>query len=177
MAEPSKHTYSGDVVNVETRHEESDVNVRALIWFMVVFIIFAAVTHVALYLLYRFYRNMERGEAANAPISSVAMPRDADVPPTPHLQPFPTRMPNEEVVPPTRNTPVTDMIDMRASEEQRLNSYGWVDKQHGIAHIPISEAKKLALQSGVYQVNPGIQQPGTQATPQPGNPIPPQPKQ
>ena len=151
---PSKHTYSGNVVNVETRHEDSDVNVRALIWFMVIFIIFAAVTHVGLYLLYRFYRNIERGAAANAPLSSVAMPQGADVPPTPRLQPFPNRMPNNEVVPPTRNTPVIDMADMRAGETQRLGTYGWVDKQHGVVHIPIEQAKKLALQSGVYQVSP-----------------------
>lgn len=169
--QPAKHTYSGDVVNPETHHEESDVNVRALIWFMVAFIIFAAVTHVGLYLLYRFYRSIERGAAANAPISSVAMPQGADVPPTPHLQPFPTRMPNTEVVPPTHSTPVVDMADMRASESERLNTYGWVDKQHGVAHIPINEAKKLALQSGVYQVNFG--NPTTQ---QPGNPVTPQPK-
>src|ERR1043166_8570383 len=127
---PSKHTYSGDVVvNVETHHEESDVNVRALIWFMVVFIVFAAVPPVGLYLLYRFYRNIERGAAANAPISSVAMPQGADVPPTPRLQPFPNRMPNNDVVPPTRNTPVTDMADMRESNNQRLGTYGWVDKR------------------------------------------------
>lgn len=160
----SKHTYSGEVANVETRHEESDVNVRALIWFMVIFIVFAAVTHVGLYLLYRFYRNMERGAAANAPLSSVAMPQGADVPATPRLQPFPTRLPNNEVVPPTRNTPVVDMIDMRTSNDQHLATYGWVDKQHGVVHIPIEQAKKLALQSGVYQVNPG-----NQATQQPGN--------
>ena len=157
--QPSKHTYSGDVVNVETRHEDSDVNVRALIWFMVIFIVFAAVTHVGLYLLYRFYRNIERGAAANAPISSVAMPQGADVPPTPRLQPFPNRMPNNELVPPTRNTPVVDMIDMRESENQRLATYGWVDKQHGVVHIPIEQAKKLALQSGIYQVNLGTPQP------------------
>ena len=160
--QPSKHTYSGDVVNVETHHEESDVNVRALIWFMVIFIVFAAVTHVGLYLLYRFYRNIERGEAANAPLSSVALPQNADVPPTPRLQPFPNRMPNNEVVPPTRNTPVTDMVDMRTSENQHIATYGWVDKQHGVVHIPIEEAKKQALQSGVYQVNPG-----TPTTPKP----------
>ena len=150
---PSQHTYSGDVVNVETRHEDSDVNVRALIWFMVVFIVFAAVTHVGLYLLYRFFRNQERGAAANAPISSVAMPQGADVPATPRLQPFPNRLPNNEVVPPTHSTPVVDMIEMRASNDQRLATYGWVDKQHGVVHIPIEQAKKLALQSGVYQVN------------------------
>ncbi|HEV8432010.1 MAG TPA: hypothetical protein VGR95_01260 [Thermoanaerobaculia bacterium] len=161
---PSEHTYSGDVVNVETHHEESDVNVRALIWFMVIFIVFAAVTHVGVYLLYRFFRNMERGVAANAPLSAVAMPQGADVPPTPRLQPFPNRMPNNDVVPPTRSTPVTDMIDMRESENQRLGTYGWVDQQHGVVHIPIEQAKKLALQSGVYQVNPGTQPPS--------NPVP-----
>jgi hypothetical protein len=150
----TKHTYSGDVANVETRHEESDVNVRALIWFMVIFIVFAAVTHAGLYLLYRFYRNLEGGAKANPPISSVAMPRDANVPVTPRLQPFPNRMPNNETVPPTANTPVVDMVEMRESENQRLNTYGWVDQQHGIAHIPIEEAKKRALQSGVYQVTP-----------------------
>jgi len=150
----TKHTYSGDVANVETRHEESDVNVRALIWFMVIFIVFAAVTHAGLYLLYRFYPNLEGGAKANPPISSVAMPRDANVPVTPRLQPFPNRMPNNETVPPTANTPVVDMIAMRESESQRLNTYGWVDQQHGIAHIPIEEAKKRALQSGVYQVTP-----------------------
>jgi len=150
----TKHTYSGDVATVETRHEESDVNVRALIWFMVIFIVFAALTHAGLYLLYRFYRNLEGGAKANPPISSVAMPRDANVPVTPRLQPFPNRMPNNETVPPTANTPVVDMIAMRESESQRLNTYGWVDQQHGIAHIPIEEAKKRALQSGVYQVTP-----------------------
>ena len=151
----STHTYSGDVANVETRHEESDVNVRALIWFMVIFIVFAAVMHIGIYLLYRFYRNMERGAAANAPISAVAAPQGADIPATPRLQPFPNRLPDNEVVPPTRSTPVVDMLEMRESNDQHLATYGWVDKQHGVVHIPIEQAKKLALQSGVYQYNPG----------------------
>ena len=146
---PGHHTYAGDVVNVETKHEESDVNVRALIWFMVGFVIFAAVTHLGLLLLFKFFANMERGEAANAPISAVAMPQGADVPPAPRLQPFRTN----QTLPPYGNTPVTDMADMRASELSRLNSYGWVDKQHGIVRIPIEDAKRLALQSGIYQLN------------------------
>ena len=56
-------------------------------------------------------------------------------------------------MPPYGNTPVTDMADMRASELSRLNSYGWVDKQRGIVRIPIEDAKRLAIQSGIYQVN------------------------
>src|SRR5437762_4227607 len=166
MADIERHTYSGNVANPETHHEDSDVNVRALLWFMVIFLIFAAVTHAGLYVLYRFFVSMERGAAANAPISSVAMPRGADVPPVPRLQPFPNRMPTNQVLPPNRNTPVTDMSYMRSSESSQLNSYGWVDKQHGVVRIPIEEAKKLALQSGVYQVNSG-----NPATGQPGKPV------
>ena len=59
----TKHTYSGDVANVETRHEESDVNVRALLWFVAIFIAFAAVTHVALWLMFKFFVQLERGES------------------------------------------------------------------------------------------------------------------
>jgi hypothetical protein len=179
MAEerPSTHTYSGSVANPETHHEETDVNVRALLWFMVAFLVFAALTHTGLFLLFKFFRNMERGAAANAPISSVAMPQGADVPPSPRLQPFQTRMPNNEVMSPTSNTPVTDMADMRKGETTQLSNYSWVDKQHGIVRIPIEEAKKLALQSGIYQVNAGTPVTGTPATGnpatgQPGNPTP-----
>jgi hypothetical protein len=42
-----------------------------------------------------------------------------------------------------RTTPVTDLADMRAAEEKALSTYGWVDKQQGVVHIPIEEAKKL----------------------------------
>src|SRR6266704_3551627 len=166
MAEqkPSTHTYSGSVANPETHHEETDVNVRALLWFMVVFLVFAALTHTGLFLLFKFFRNMERGAAANAPISSVAMPQGADLPPLPRLQPFKTRMPNNEVMPPTSNTPVTDMAGMRNSEMTQLSNYSWIDKQHGIVRIPIEEAKKLALQSGIYQVNSGNPATGNPAT-------------
>lgn len=150
---PARHTYAGDVVNVETKHEESDVNIRALIWFMIGFVVFAAVAHFGLLLLFKFFANMERGEAANAPLSSVAMPQGADVPPTPRLQPFQTRMAGNQTIPPYRSTPVTDMVDMRANELSQLNSYGWVDRQHGVVRIPIEDAKKLALQSGIYQLN------------------------
>jgi hypothetical protein len=161
---PGHHTYSGDVVNVETQHEESDVNVRALIWFMVVFVVFAAVTHLGLWLLFKFFANNERGEKANPPISAVAVPQGADVPPAPRLQPFKTTTSGNEPLPPYHNTPVTDMVEMRSSELARLNSYGWVDRQHGIVRIPIEEAKRLALQSGMYQVNTGAAPPPAPTT-------------
>jgi hypothetical protein len=147
MPDTTHRTYHDEeIVNPETHHEESDVNVRALLWFVAIFIVFAAVTHFALLMLFKFFVQVERGNISNAPLTSMQRPPDMDVPQTPRLQPFPTP------APPYRSTPVTDMEEMRAHEEAILNNYGWVDKQKGIVHIPIEQAKKEALQSGVFRI-------------------------
>jgi hypothetical protein len=135
-----------DIVNPETHHEKSDVNVRALLWAVVIFIVFAAVTHVVLFLQFQLYRSLFRGKTANAPLTSVARPADANVPPEPRLQPFVTRNVAGTDNPPNTNTPVTDMEQMRAAEEQALNNPGWVDKQRGIVRLPIEVAKQIAVQ-------------------------------
>src|SRR5438552_7635174 len=126
MPDTTHRTYHDEeIVNVETRHEESDVNVRALLWFVVIFIAFGVLTHFTLLMLFKFYVQLERGNVSNAPLTSMQRPPDMDVPQTPRLQPFPTATPNT-VIPPYRSTPVTDMEDMRAHEEAILNHYGWV---------------------------------------------------
>jgi hypothetical protein len=39
--------------------------------------------------------------------------------------------------------------DLRRADEATLNSYGWVDRAHGIVHIPIERAKDILLQRGL----------------------------
>lgn len=146
------HFGDADIVNVETHHEESDVNVRGLLWFVVVFISFAIVMHVALWILFKFYVQLERGNA-NAPMTQIAVGPDASVPPVPRLQPFPTKEPTGVTASPVASTPVADLDDMRAHEQQVLDHYGWVDQQKGIVHIPIEQAKQLALQHNAFAVN------------------------
>lgn len=43
----------------------------------------------------------------------------------------------------------TELNGFRYGEEQELNSYGWVDKNAGIAHIPIEQAMQLIAQKGL----------------------------
>ena len=126
-----------DLFNPETHHEHTDVPVRPLFWFIVLFIAFAAVSHIALYLMYKGFVSAER-RRMDPPQTQVARPADAAVPQNqPLLQPFP-----RGDVAPQRQTPVTDLLDMRRAEDQRLRHYGWVDKQNGVVHIPIDEAKR-----------------------------------
>lgn len=130
-----------DLFNPETHHESSDVPVRPLFIFIVIFIVFAIVSHIALWFLYKAFVKAEnsRQDPHN---TAVARPADADVPKNqPLLQPFPVG----NSLPQT-TTPVSDMVDMRRAEEQALTTYAWVDKQQGIVRMPIARAKELTAQ-------------------------------
>lgn len=137
-----------DIVNRETHHETSDVNVRVLLWFVVAFIIFAAVTHVLIWLMFRYYRQRDRVQTA-PPLTEVSRPAISAVPPEPRLQPFPNTYPGGRVQAPYDATPVIDLRQMRAAEEKALDTPGWVDQQKGIVRIPIDIAKQLVIQQGL----------------------------
>ena len=56
-----EHRENG-VLNPETHHETSDVDVRGILWFVVIFIAFAVVTHLVLYFLYVTFRKEFRAD-------------------------------------------------------------------------------------------------------------------
>lgn len=43
----------------------------------------------------------------------------------------------------------TELNGFRYGEEEKLNSYGWVDEKSGVAHIPINQAMQLIAQRGL----------------------------
>ena len=45
--------------------------------------------------------------------------------------------------------PREDMAKFYAEEMRWLNGSGWIDKAHGIAHIPIADAMRLVAQEGI----------------------------
>ncbi len=69
------------------------------------------------------------------PAALVTPPRfdPAKVFPTPRLQ----------------SSPRSDMAKFRAQEMQRLTQYGWVDRAHGIVHIPIDAAMADVAHDGI----------------------------
>ena len=48
-----------------------------------------------------------------------------------------------------QTNPREDLSELRASEDELLDSYGWVDKNAGVVRIPIDEAMKLTLRARV----------------------------
>lgn len=45
--------------------------------------------------------------------------------------------------------PEADMAAFRARENAELDSYGWVDRPHGIVHVPIEQAMHRLAQDGI----------------------------
>lgn len=46
-------------------------------------------------------------------------------------------------------SPRADMQRFYAQEMRRLNSTGWVDKAHGVVHIPIADAMRKVAKEGI----------------------------
>lgn len=62
------------------------------------------------------------------------------------ITPAPTLLPPE---PRLEVYPAQNFPGLHATQEAGLNSYGWVDRQKGIVHIPIDKAMELIAQSNL----------------------------
>jgi len=117
--------------NPKVDHETSDVNIRAILGFGGVLAVSAAIIHVVIWILFGYFDAREaKGAAPDYPLATAERSR---LPPEPRLQ----------------VTPREDLRDLRAGEDQLLESYGWVDRNAGIVRIPIADAMKLTVQRGL----------------------------
>lgn len=112
-------------------HEESDVNVRAILGYGLGLLIVAVIVHVFLWWLQGTYaRQNERAQTQVYPMAAGQQDR---LPPSPRFQ----------------ENPQQELLDLRAKHEELLNGYGWVNKESGIARIPIEDAMKMVVERGL----------------------------
>jgi len=117
--------------NVEVVHEESDVNVGAILRYGVGLFVVAVVAHVFLWWLLGVY---ERQDArAQTQVYPLAAGQQNRLPPAPRFQ----RNPQEE------------MESLRARQKALLEGYGWMNRGAGIARIPIEDAMKMVVERGL----------------------------
>ena len=110
-------------------YEKSDASPRGLLYFVLVMAAILAATSLSLIWLFDHF------ERAENPGSFVAAPFAGahPLPPPPRIQPLPG----------------VDMQSYYQSQQNLLNTYGWVDKQNGIVRLPIDRAMTLLLQRGL----------------------------
>jgi hypothetical protein len=117
--------------NAAVDHEESDVDVSAILRYGIGLVAIAIAVHVLLWLLLGvFERQNERRQTQVYPMAAGEQDR---LPPAPRFQ----------------ENPQQELQDLRAKQRALLEGYGWVKKEAGIARIPIEDAMKIVVQQGL----------------------------
>ena len=124
MSEPRKTD------NPEIVHEGSDVNVGAILGYGAVLIGAAVIMFVFLWWLQGVYQyQTQRAQMQAYPLAA----GQQELPPMPRLQEHPQQ----------------DMRELRAKQQALLKGYGWVNRDAGVARIPIEEAMRIVVERGL----------------------------
>jgi len=114
-------------------HETTDASIPGLVKFSIGLFVLIVVALIGMQWMFNYFiRTQQLGPAASPFAESQAPP------PGPHLQIY----------------PALDLKQLRQTEDEKLESYGWVDQKAGIARIPVDRAMDLLVQKGL-QVRAG----------------------
>ncbi len=108
------------------RHETTDTRIAPVVWGGVVLAVAAALTAAVAYGVFDYLATRP------VPQSNPMAAEEQQVPPEPRIEEHPT----------------IELRDLRQAEDQRLDSYGWVDRDKGTVHIPVDRAMELQLERG-----------------------------
>ena len=113
------------------KYEHTDIDVRVgyqfALWLSVAMVISVAIV----YGTFWFFEGQERAASTAAQKYPLAVGQ-VKAPPAPNLQTQPFR----------------DVYSLRHAENEKLGSYGWVDKEGGSARLPFDRAMEVLLQRG-----------------------------
>ena len=122
-----------DPASIAAGHEESDVRIRPLAIFLTVLAISLVVVSGAMALLLQTYMSeADRAEPPPSPLADAERAAEAHVP-----------GPLLEVA------SGLQLEQLRAKENQRLAAAEWIDRDKGIARIPIDQAIALVAERGL----------------------------
>lgn len=110
-------------------YEARDASVRLVVWFAAILVGSAIIIHLALAGLYKVLEKQH--PSPDAPSRIALNPQM--IAPEPRLQ----------------SNPQLDLEKFNEEEAQTLNSYGWVDREHGVIRIPIERAIDLIVERGL----------------------------
>jgi len=137
-------TAQEEIRNPEVTYDSTDLSARAVIMFLIFLAIGGTVVTFTVWGVYRHIANIVPGRPGTVPIGNNVADLTA-VGGDPALRfPPPRLQPN----------PVADLNKFRVLEEERLNSYGWMDQAQDRIHIPIERAIELTAAAGL-PVRPG----------------------
>lgn len=131
-------------------HEEKDVKTRPLVLFFVIFAVFFALAFVIVkwsyHALVQFENSRQKDRVTRVASEAVKVPESLNLRAGgPEVTTLPANAPL------LQPDPVRDMDAMRAEQLAKLNSYGWIDREKGIVHVPIDRAMAMAIERSMVK--------------------------
>lgn len=109
-------------------HEYKDISFKSIIRFAVVLVALAAVTHILLWGVFEIFDSRHDQVAARNPMAA------------PHTLPPAPRLQVDEG---------EDINEFRMQEDSMMHAYGWLDRNAGVARIPIDRAIEVIATRGL----------------------------
>lgn len=118
-------------------HEHTDIE-PSIVWKFALWLsVSMGISAAIVYGTFWFFEGREETASRAAQVFPLAAGQVKE-PPAPHLQ----------------TQPFKDIHLLRQKEFERLTTYGWVDKNTGVTHIPIEDAMRLLIQRGTLPSRP-----------------------
>lgn len=115
--------------SLRRRHEVHDIQLRPILLFGLSLVIAAVVIHLALWWLMRVWTERPLTPSFQLPPAAV----------TPGPMQGPALHP----------LPASELDQLLSEQAQRTETYGWIDRQGGVVHIPIERAMQLLVERGL----------------------------
>jgi len=141
MNEELNHGHAGH----ETSFEREDLSTRGVFVFMIGLAIVGLVIYFIIVGMYKFLDQYEHAQMTTAsPLVTTTTGPQSRVVTRDYMEKF-----KENGQPMLESDERGQFKDFLLKQEQQLNSYGWVDKDAGVAHIPIEHAMDLIVEKGL----------------------------
>jgi hypothetical protein len=127
-----------------TEFEREDLSTRGVFMFMIGLAIVGLVIYFIIVGMYSFLDKYERSQMTTASPLVATSGAASRVVTKDYMEKF-----KENGAPMLEDNERGQFSNFLMSQEQRLNSYGWVDEKSGVAYIPIERAMELTVQRGL----------------------------
>lgn len=134
------HVHGHENHQSEIGFEREDLGAKPLIGFIISLVIAGILIYYLIWGMFYFLDAFDKkNQQVRTPlIEAKSNTREVE---EQHMQKFPE--------PRLEQNERTELDGFRYGEEEKLNSYGWVDEKAGVAHIPIEQAMKLIAERGL----------------------------
>jgi hypothetical protein len=145
MQEPLMSEIRHDENHEGMGFEKQDLGSRPVYGFLISLVVVGVLLYYVIWGMFHFLDAFNRKREAPAN-PMVRAEQDTREPDAPHTN---LKIQQEFPEPRLEDNERTELAPFRYEEEQKLNSYGWVDQNAGVAHIPITKAMELIAQRGL----------------------------